>query len=236
MRISVSGFNQEIYKKAHRRGNIDKVKRNLVELREMLDETKSDIHVEVVYHMYNYNVGEDLDLMREYCDDLGFRFNTVWAYLMPIEKVLNYYDGKVTEEDQEVLDSLAVPMLESREISLRSSSADCHLRALQTTINADGSVGLCCAVYDPKYNISKSFLETDHKKLQELKYRHRLCKRCMNHGYHRTAICSDVHKWNKIASENVPDLPADRVQRENLRWRLFKNFPVRLYRYLDRAL
>ena len=70
-------------------------------------------------------------------------------------------------------------------------------------INADGSVALCCAVFDNKYNIADNFLEISHADLQKLKYSHPLCEECMRHGVYPGDDHEANAELNAIAEENV---------------------------------
>ncbi len=70
------------------------------------------------------------------------------------------------------------------EIAKNYSLSDCVLRSSQTVINHDGSVALCCGVYDPVYNIANSFLEVNFNDLQTLKYSNAYCAECMGKSLH----------------------------------------------------
>ena len=66
----------------------------------------------------------------------------------------------------------------------RSTEHDCELRFNQTVINHDGSVALCCSVYDKPNMLGLDFLSTPHAELERAKYRHSFCGTCMSHGLH----------------------------------------------------
>lgn len=55
--ISVSGFYQNTYEKNHVGGDIEKVKRNMELLRNLMEKTKCYPQVTVQYHMYIDNLG-----------------------------------------------------------------------------------------------------------------------------------------------------------------------------------
>ena len=211
---SVSGFSQETYSRAHIGGNVEVVKENLHKLREALDRSGKKTKVKVAYHCYTYNtMADDLVSMSGLCRQLDFSFRPAYAYLMPIEKALEYYDGRMPEEERASLGDLLVHPDKCEEISSRHPSDDCILRSEQTVINCDGSVALCCGVYDVEHTIAKSYLDVAQGELQEAKHEHRMCKECMSHGVHITSVYGGLEEWHKAAMEKlgVRELPRDLV-------------------------
>ncbi len=203
-RISVSGFFQKTYERTHRNGDIAKVKANMRLLRETMDRLDSMMQVHVAYHCYVDNLGEDYTRMRDFCTSLGFFFLPMWAYVTSIEKLLDVYEGReLGQQDRSVLGLLAVSPEEAREVARRRASADCVLRSHQTTINSDGSVALCCGVYDRKANIAPHFLDVSFEELQTAKYKHPLCGRCMSHGIHDLLTYTDFASWNRFAAVRI---------------------------------
>ncbi len=51
-----------------------------------------------------------------------------------------------------------------------------------TTINYDGSVALCCGVYNRENMLGVNFTDLPHEELQARKYEHEFCKTCYSHG------------------------------------------------------
>src|SRR5204863_5847034 len=86
-RISLSGFTQPVYERGHRGGDIEKVKKNMIRLGEAHKATGSRTRIHVYFHKYRHNVHE-LPLMETFARDLGFKFISDWAYLMPLEKLI----------------------------------------------------------------------------------------------------------------------------------------------------
>jgi MoaA/NifB/PqqE/SkfB family radical SAM enzyme len=203
-RISVSGFFQETYERTHRNGDIAKVKANMRLLRETMDRLDSATQVQVAYHCYVDNLAEDYTRMRDFCASLGFFFLPMWAYVTSIEKLLDVYECReLGQQDRALLSLLAVSPREAREIARRRPSGDCVLRSHQTTINSDGSVALCCGVYDRKANIARHFLDVGFEGLQTAKYEHPLCGRCMSHGIHDLLTYTDFASWNRVAAARI---------------------------------
>lgn len=198
LHLSMSGFYPETYKRTHKNGDIEKVKANMRELRRLMDRLDSQTHIVVVYHMYKDNLGDDLAGIQALCQELRFSINPVWAYLMPVEKIIDYHEDRLPKKDMEVIDLFAVTPHEAKDISLRHNQPDCEIRRNRTAINSDGSVALCCGVFDRKYVISENFLEKPQTELQRAKYQHELCKTCMSHAIHVTGGHAGIEEWNAI--------------------------------------
>src|ERR1043166_7778035 len=79
LRVSVSGFTQEIYARGHREGDIERVKHNMGRLAAARDAVQSNTHIEVYYHRYADNAHE-LPLMQDFAASLGFPFATTLPF------------------------------------------------------------------------------------------------------------------------------------------------------------
>lgn len=206
-RVSLSGFTQEIYGQTHRNGNIETVKANMLTLRDTVAAHGHRTRVFVGYHRYKHNMGEDHRRMRALAHDYGFAWEPVWAYLMPVEKLLDYHFGRIAEADRPLIDLLAISPAEQKAINAPTPPCDCPLRAEQMSINSDGSVALCCGTFDTKHNIAPSFLETPYDELQARKYTHALCSVCMAHEIHKSAVMSEPEKLDAVAYRNLGRRP-----------------------------
>jgi hypothetical protein len=106
--------------------------------------------------------------------------------LSPLEKVMALCHDEATPEprDQSLYDLLLVTPAEWSALAV-ADGADtaCVMREQEMTINFDGSVALCCNVFDYANNIARDFLSHGHDALQEMKGRHPLCGPCMAAGY-----------------------------------------------------
>ena len=205
IRISLSGGRQETYGRTHRRGKIDAVVKNMRELRATVDRYGSKTLLKVAYHCYADNLGEDYDIMADLCRELGILLAPSWAYLMPLEKNLEYFDKGLEGDDAELVKLLAVDPKRAKQIALANPSPDCALRSARTAINCDGSVPLCCTVYDAQYDISPSFLDTSHEELQRAKYADPTCQTCMAHGMHDVFLYANLPAWAQAARERIPN-------------------------------
>ncbi|MEK7990355.1 MAG: hypothetical protein VSS52_005060 [Thiotrichaceae bacterium] len=205
--ISTSGYYQETYERNHRRGGIALVKSNMYRLRHYMDKLKIGFDVRVSYHMYRDNVHNDVVMMSYLCQELGFSFQPGWAFIQPLEKVLSYLQGsQPTDDEQNVIKRLFFTPYERNEIVKKYHLSDCSLRSQQMSINWDGSVGLCCGVFDHEYAIADSFLEVAHEELQQRKYQHPMCNVCMQNSLHKMATMTNIPEFNQIGNQMLEKL------------------------------
>lgn len=190
LRISLSGFTQGVYGQSHRGGDVQRVKQNMVALRGHMDDLRSDLAVEVNYHLYRHNGGAERAAMQRFAQNLGFGFVPIWSIAGSPEKVVGWLEQGVPEADRPHVERLVHRPEHSRAISLRNRHllppGECPLREA-TLINADGSVDLCCASYAAA-PVAASFLEVSREELRQRKERHPLCGPCMKHAFHLTAL------------------------------------------------
>jgi len=185
-RISVSGFHQDVYQRTHRGGDIEMVKANMRELAAAKRRTGSSVDIEVFFHRYLGNFGDELE-MRRYAEGLGFRFVAGWAQMMPVEKVLSYVDpanpeAALSAEDYELIERLSLPLEEAVSLTSLHPVSSCPLQDDYMTLDVEGNVYLCCATSARSSNRLGSFLLTSTEELQRMKQAHRLCGPCMKKG------------------------------------------------------
>jgi MoaA/NifB/PqqE/SkfB family radical SAM enzyme len=203
LRISLSGFYQETYGQTHEGGDIETVKANMRRVRELVNKHHARTKVLVAYHRYRHNMGRDYEQMTALADELGFIMDPVWAFLMPLDKLFDEREGRLNEKDQKLVKLLAVSPAEQRAIYAGTRPSDCSLRSGQMSINADGTVALCCAVFDKKNNIADSFLDVSYEELQQRKYTHPTCEKCMSHELHKVMSSVDLDSVDRVAWRNL---------------------------------
>jgi hypothetical protein len=186
LRVSLSGYYNETYQRTHANGDINAVKSNMYRLRELLDRYQTRTVVQVGFHVYRTNFPRDFFKMRELCDELGFLFDPVIAAFMPAEKAAESVDGRIAEADRDLHERLVISPAKTAEIYKTDgvSVADCQYRKNRTTINFDGSVSLCCAVYDQDKIIADDILTIAPEELTARKYRQPFCGTCMARNLH----------------------------------------------------
>jgi hypothetical protein len=198
LRISLSGFTNDVYQKSHVGGDVNLVISNMYRLRHTIDKYKSKIFVDVHYHLYKDNCDDRMITLARLSRDLGYQFSFAYAKLGCIEKQIDYMDGspRFTERDRQTMRRMLLPIDETFAISRLAGPRDCSLRAEQMCVNYDGSVAVCCGVVDPANNAADSFLDVSHDELQRRKMEMRICKRCMELGSHNCALYLPHDLWD----------------------------------------
>jgi MoaA/NifB/PqqE/SkfB family radical SAM enzyme len=204
-RVSVSGHCPDTYERTHAGGQARIVQENMRVLAEELGADNS-VDVEVFYHLYVDNGGEDLEAMKALSDELGFRFSTCWAHLMPIEQQLAYLDGeKLSDEAAAIVELLAVKPDESRAVALASADGACRLQQDQLVINTDGTVHLCCAMYGDDGLVSRDFLGAPWTYMRLRKRFHSYCGKCRANGIHSTVAAPMNRELAQVAVARIEE-------------------------------
>jgi MoaA/NifB/PqqE/SkfB family radical SAM enzyme len=200
IRLSVSGYDQARYGITHEKGNIDQVKSNWHRLVHLKKKRKLNTTLEVAFHVYKNNK-TDLLQWAALALQSGAVFSPVWSIYQPLEELVEVaINGSASEKFHSTTQMMEVGPLEQLAAGRDASPNDCRLRYKQTAINWDGSVSLCCGIYDYKqYTISNSFLDTDWDELQRRKYQHSFCEKCFKAGGPGTIESSAQSKINEIA-------------------------------------
>lgn len=183
LKISISGVSDETYARTHAGGKLALVLENMRAIRRFLDQHGSQTRVWVGHHIYRSNQHE-VGRLAAICAELGFEHHPIAAFYQPLEKLIALAQGHAPP-DPIMEDMLEHPRDYLRRFkAVRRRDYDCELRYNQTAINFDGSVSLCCSVYDEPGMLGASFLDETNEQLQERKYRHPLCNTCMDLGLH----------------------------------------------------
>jgi hypothetical protein len=150
-------------------------------LRHYLDQYQATTRVWVGHHIYRSNQA-DVPEVAALCQELGFEHHPIAAFFQPLERLIEVVEGRGTEHPilQELVEHplTYIPRLQAT----KSTLLDCELRFNQTAINFDGSVALCCSVYEETNMLGAHFLEHGHRELEAMKYAHPTCKTCFEHG------------------------------------------------------
>ena len=186
IKVSISGVTEKTYSTTHEKGDINLVKENLIALRKYLDKHQSHLSpdkktkVYIGYHLYKDNL-EEAEIAKKIASDLKFGFAENPAIIQPVEKMMDILEDKPNVLDKKLINKLLVhPKILAKKIAdKRSGNYDCELRFNMTSINHDGSVGLCCSTYSNNNQIAPNFLTISHQELEQKKYRNDFCKKCM---------------------------------------------------------
>ena len=207
IRVSTSGFTQEIYSQTHKEGNIEKVKINMEKLSNLVKKNGGTTELNLLFHRYLGNHGDEAQ-MRSFAEQLGYNFETVWAYLMPLEKNIAFAEKglnapSLSESDITLIGKLALPLGEAIEVAKAKRTKDCTLRSQQYALDSEGNVSLCCAVYDSNERIVGNYLNDPHEVLRAKKYDNPICGTCMSHGLHVLATYGAPKEFDELAMNNV---------------------------------
>jgi MoaA/NifB/PqqE/SkfB family radical SAM enzyme len=201
-RISLSGFTQPVYEIGHREGNIEVVKRNMEHLAKAHAATGRKTQIEVYYHRYLHNVDE-VAPMEEFSRSLGFEFSTHLAYMMPVEKIIAFSEGRATPEDEKIIARFALPLDRALEITSREQrSSSCTLLDDVIALDVSGNVMLCCGSSMESDNVIANFLEFPLEELQRRRGQKVLCQSCMKLGIPDYFFQSSP-ELHRIAAETI---------------------------------
>lgn len=185
-KVSMSGLAQETYGIGHAGGDAGDVVANLRHLRTLIDAHAPGMAVEVSFHLYRHNLHE-VPAIRALTAELGFGLTLAIAYFAPHERILEMIaTGGARPEDRDILDRLVlgVDQLLAHGRMHGARMRVCTTQMNQTIINPDGSVGLCCSVFDAAHNLAPDFLALPAAEVQRLKAESPFCARCVAEGLH----------------------------------------------------
>lgn len=202
LKISLSGFSQQTYSRAHARGNLELVQANMRLVRDFADDYGVATKFWVGHHIYRSNQ-QDMELVRRLCEELRFAYHPIAAFYMPLERLLDVIDGKPNPRDGGILDDLLHKPGRDRQLAIarqRSGRFDCELRFNQTVINHDGTVALCCTVYDEPNMLGVSYLDEPLVAIEQRKYRHSFCGTCMRNNLQY--VPPELHKAGSVVGHH----------------------------------
>lgn len=183
MRVSLSGFTQEVYEKGHRGGQIEKVKENLKKLKQYNVSTD----IAVYWHNYNDN-GHEKQAMKDLAASLGFGFHESNAVLMPVEEVMKVWRTDSTAPASTDVGNLLPRLLEGMQDAKQECGKlkriHCSLQTRQMAIDSEGNVSVCCASYNTKLNLVGNFLTMPLKEIEKRKNNSAFCRSCKQMGAH----------------------------------------------------
>lgn len=215
--VSLSGFTQDVYVKAHQGGNIEKVKSNMEALAKVRDRMGNKSRIAVSYHRYKYNESE-VEPMKTFAESLGFEFMGVMARAIAMENTVQALRHLEAQEGQSVPDyapgkdgrdwnKLLPPAnpkftanLEQLFIHPRESvklyerfpvSKVCMVGEVFTFIRADGKVQLCACTDDVRLVLG-DYLDMTQDQIFEARYEHPFCNECQRLRLNLYYMCVDL--------------------------------------------
>ncbi|MDX9689611.1 MAG: radical SAM/SPASM domain-containing protein [Proteobacteria bacterium] len=222
IKISVSGFTQEIYGRSHVGGDIDLVKANMRRISDFmrangLTETK----IWVGYHVYNDNGGVEYLRMRDFCEELGFAMDPYLAFLSPLEWSVEIAEGRadVAEKLADVVTRLPLGPTDVMQMMKARLPYDraCSWQKDMIALDADGNVDLCCRTFEQ--HLDANFLETSLEEIKDKQNRHFFCNRCRavrGHQFDRFTTPPVIKSYQDdvlckaLGIEDASDCPVDK--------------------------
>ena len=206
LKVSLSGFYPAAYENTHQGGDINLVKDNLHLIRRLMDNYKTKTLVDINYHLYKDNSGENLEKMEELANDLGFVLSKTYALVMPLERVISHLDGKPDFQTKQLKDNLLVTIDEGIKASSESPLPEntCPFRENQININADLTVPVCCTVWQRQKNVvAVNFLKNNIKEINNNKKKVDLCNKCMNLRLPEYNMGFNKIGWERFAKQKT---------------------------------
>jgi MoaA/NifB/PqqE/SkfB family radical SAM enzyme len=207
-RISLSGFTQDTYGRTHVRGQIERVKENMVLLASSKKRTgNTSTVIQVYYHKYLRNVHE-VETMRAFAASLGFEWLENWAYYMPVERTVALVESRLPPSETEwVRDEFALPIEAALKEAQAYRDVPCSLLDRQIVLDLEGHLVLCCAVYDYNKHRLGNFLEMSTADLERAKQGHPTCSSCTRNGIHAYVTYGEIpalqRRFDALATERI---------------------------------
>ena len=206
LKISLSGFFPKAYNGTHQGGDINLVKNNLLLLRKLIDRYKSNTLVDINYHLYKDNCGENLDEMKNFAKKLNFIVSETYALVMPLERVFSHLKGTPDHQTKNLQDNLLVTIDEGINASSKYSlpKNSCPFRENQININSDLTIPVCCTDWERDKNVvSENYLETNLKEINYNKSKVEICKKCMNLKLPEYNMGFNKEGWTEYANQKT---------------------------------
>jgi MoaA/NifB/PqqE/SkfB family radical SAM enzyme len=182
LKVSASGFG-ESYEITHTGGKWSLFYDNLFKLRRYRDELNPEMYIEVNYHVYKHNQGDEFERMQALCEELGFAFRPNWAYLYPLDKILDYREGRELDaKSTNVLSMLNLSLDEGLALADKEAHLPCaEERCLPITW--DLKVRSCGSYFEPE--VGNNYLLQSLPELRQLRDESGICQTCKSHSIHR---------------------------------------------------
>ncbi|NEV60546.1 hypothetical protein [Thiorhodococcus minor] len=197
LRISTSGWG-EGYEMTHARGRWPRFLEHLREVATLRRTLHPEMKIEVYYHLYKHSVGDSLARFQALCDELGLELHPIPAYLISLDDVLGYCEGRpLPEPARQAAEQLLVSLEDGLAAAYRERHRGCDvLRCVN--INWDTSVSQCMLYYDSVGNtVAPSYLEIPLERIQALRHAADLCRRCTRYGLHQ--YCASYARMEPVS-------------------------------------
>ena len=206
LKISLSGFYPAAYNSTHSGGDINLVKKNLYLIKDYIEKYNSPTLVDINYHLYRDNSGENLKKMQQLADELGFILSKTFALVMPLERVISHLDGKKDIQTENLQNNLLVTIDEGIAVSskIKLKDGNCPFRENQVNINSDLTVPVCCTVWERGKNVVvPNYLNSNLNEINDKKRNVDLCNKCISHNLPQYNMGFNKEGWSQIADKKA---------------------------------
>lgn len=206
--VSMSGWTQEIYERAHRGGNVDRVKQNIYEMNQIRLAMGYKGFVGISYHFYKDNMGQDQwGQVKEFAKNLGLPVVTSLGRTITMENTIQACrqlelekTGSVPPYDKgpgdlDLNTDIPQPSLSfmqgikrlicppTRAVAMYEKwpvSPVCVISDVFCEIRHDGRVQLCAWTDDERLTIG-NYLDLTPDQIREARRGHPICKECLRY-------------------------------------------------------
>ncbi len=220
--VSISGWTQEIYERAHRGGKIDVVKNNIYEMNRIRLAMGYTGFVGISYHFYKDNMGPDqFGEVVTFAKNLGLPVVTSMGRVITMEnsiQALRKIEREKTGENRpyekgpgnldlntalpepsksfmDGLERLIFPPSKAKELYDKWPVASvCLIADVFTEIRHDGRVQLCAWTDDSRLTIG-NYLEMTQEQISAARRGHPLCKECLRYRLNHYFQIADRDQW-----------------------------------------
>lgn len=229
--VSLSGWTQEVYERAHRGGNLDRVKNNIYEMNQIRLAMHYKGFVALAYHFYKDNLGpEQFGEVKTFAKNLNLPIVTSLGRCITMENTVQalrhlekehtgvdrpYQKGPGDLDLNEMLPPPNPEFLAGLERCLFHPQyaqafydrypevGVCLMADLFTEIRYDGTVQLCAWTDDRRMMLG-NFLDLTPDQRREARLYHPFCKECLRYRLNLYFQLVDGSKWLPVAEIKQP--------------------------------
>lgn len=222
--VSISGWTQEVYERAHRGGDIETVKNNIYEMNQIRLRMKYGGVVGISYHLYKDNQGpEQYGEVLNFAKNLGLMVITSMGRVITMENTVQYLrkvefektgltrpyetgpgdldlNSALPQPSQSFIDGvdrlLFPPTMAQKLYEKWPVSPVCVIADVFTEIRHDGRVQLCAWTDDSRLTIG-NYLDMTHEQISAARRGHPFCKECLRYRTNNYFHIVDRNRWGE---------------------------------------
>jgi hypothetical protein len=183
--VSLSGFEKATYNATHYKGDVETVIATIFLAWNLIQRHSPDTNFLIHYHVYKDNGGENLATLQRILLALKCDYCLSVAQVLAVDDVLDVLagSGNLSAEKTNVLSKFIFSPQDWQKMAIEVDDGKCpQIEEDRVVINADGSVGLCCATFGDQYKLFPSYLDTTDKEIFASRRANSVCGKCMAAG------------------------------------------------------